>query len=152
MPPSSLPDTQTLVHRFLEALATAETSLTSLSTSVSQLDQLTQLLASTTPQLTELVPLPRDLMQAADRLAQVLRPSTRRTWLQATSVSLAACVVTVVALTCLRPQWMLRPDQARQLWLGESIERLYQEMPASRRSRLLELLDSSSSRSLSSKP
>ena len=81
MPPSSLPDTQTLVHRFLEALATAETSLTSLSTSVSQLDQLTQLLASTTPQLTELVPLPRDLMQAADRLAQVLRPSARRIWL-----------------------------------------------------------------------
>jgi len=73
--------TQTLVYRFLEALATAETSLSSLSTSVSQLDQLTQLLASTTPQLTELVPLPRDLMQAADRLAQVLRPSARRIWL-----------------------------------------------------------------------
>lgn len=140
MPPTSIPDTQTLVLRFLEALGTAETSLSSLSTSVSQLDQLTQVLATTTPQLSALTSVPTDLMLAADRLAQVLRPRTRRIWLQAMAVSLAACLVTVLAVTGLRPQWILTTDQARQLRLGQSIERLYQEMPAPRRSRLLELL------------
>src|ERR1700712_5586584 len=114
MPPASLPDTQTLVLRFLEALGTAETSLSSLSTSVSQLDQTTQLLAATTPQLSALTSLPADLVQAADRLTQILRPSTRRIWLQATAVSLASSLLMVLALTCLRPQWTLTSDQARQ--------------------------------------
>jgi hypothetical protein len=55
-------------------------------------------------------------------------------------------------LTCLRPQWMLTQDEARQLRLGQSIERLYQEMPAPRRAQLLELIDLKTTRSLSSKP
>jgi hypothetical protein len=153
MPPTStLPDTQTLVLRFLEALGTAETSLSSLSTSLARLDQITQILATTTPQLTELTSLPAELVQAADRLDRTLRPSTRRTWLQAASICLAACLLTLVTLTCLRPQWMLTTDQGRQLRLGQSIERLYQEMPTSRRAKLLELLDPTSTRSLSSKP
>jgi hypothetical protein len=145
MPPTSLPDTQTLVLRFLEALGTAETSLSSLSTSVLQLDQATQLLAATTPQLSSLTSLPADLVNATDHLARTLRPGTRRIWLQAMAASLAACLVTVLALTCLRPQWTLTPDQARQLRLGQSIERLYQEMAPARRSRLLELLGPTSS-------
>jgi hypothetical protein len=153
MPPTStLPDTQTLVLRFLEALGTAETSLSSLSDSLSRLDQVTQILASTTPQLAELNSLPAELVQAADRLAKTLRPSSRRIWLQAASISLAACLLTLVTLTCLRPQWMLTPDQRRQLRLGQSIERRFQEMTASRRSQLLELLNPTSTRSLSSKP
>src|SRR5436305_9507241 len=152
MPPTSLPDTQTLVLRFLEALGTAETSLSSLSTSVSQLDQATQLLAATTPQLSALASLPADLVQATDHLARTLRPGTRRIWLQARAASLAACLVTVIALTCLRPQWMLTPDQGRQLRPGQSLEKLYQEMPASRRSRLLELLDLNSRPSPPSPP
>jgi hypothetical protein len=49
MPPDSIPDTQTPVLRFLEALGTAETSLSSLSASVSQLEGTTKLLAATTP-------------------------------------------------------------------------------------------------------
>ena len=153
MPPTStLPDTQTLVLRFLEALGTAETSLSSLSDSLSRLDQVTQILASTTPQLSELSSLPAELVQATDRLAKTLRPSTGRIWLQAASISIAACLLTLVTLTCLRPQWMLAPDQGRQLRLGQSIERRFQEMTASRRSQLLELLDPTSTRSLSSKP
>lgn len=153
MPPTSpLPDTQTLVLRFLEALGTAETSLSSLSASLSRLDQITQLLATTTPQLSALSSLPTEMVQAADRLARTLRPSTRRIWLQAASISLAACLLSLITLTCLRPHWMLTPDQGRQLRLGQSIERRYQEMTASRRSQLLELLDPTSTRSLSSKP
>jgi hypothetical protein len=153
MPPTSpLPDTQTLVLRFLEALGTAETSLSSLSASLSRLDQITQLLATTTPQLSALSSLPAELVQAADRLDRTLRPSTRRIWFQAASISLAACLLTLVTLTYLRPHWMLTPDQGRQLRLGQSIERRYQEMPPSRRSQLLELLDPTSTRSLSSKP
>jgi hypothetical protein len=152
MPPTStLPDTQTLVLRFLEALGTAETSLSSLSGSLSRLDQITQILASTTPQLAELSTLPAELVQAADRLAKTLRPSKRRIWLQAAATSLAACLLTLVLLTVLRPQWMLTPELGRQLRLGQSIERRFQEMTASRRSQLLDLLDPTSARSLSSK-
>jgi hypothetical protein len=153
MPPTStLPDTQTLVLRFLEALGTAETSLSSLSGSLSRLDQITQILASTTPQLAELSSLPAELVQAAERLAKTLRPSTRRIWLQAAAISLAACLLTLVTLTVLRPQWMLTPDLGRQLRLGQSIEQRFQEMNASRRSQLLELLGSTATRSLSSNP
>jgi len=151
MPPASLPDLQTLVHRFLAALETAETSLTSLTACLAQLDQLTRSLDAATPQLSELKGLPAELRQATDHLARTLRPSTRRIWLQATAVSLATCALLLIALTCLRPQWTLTSDQARQLRLGQSIERLYQEMPAARRGRLLELLDPTSPRSLSSK-
>jgi hypothetical protein len=68
------------------------------------------------------------------------------------SISTAACLLTLVTLTCLRPQWMLTPDLGRQLRLGQSIERRFQEMTASRRSQLLELLDPTSTRSLSLKP
>lgn len=153
MPPTStLPDTQTLVLRFLEALGTAETSLSSLSDSLSRLDQVTQILASITAQLAELSSLPAELVQSADRLAKTLRPTSRRIWLQAASISIAACLLTLVTLTCLRPQWMLTPDQSRQLRFGQSIERRFQEMTASRRSQLLALLDPTSTRSLSSKP